>query len=161
VIGINSQIETGNTAAGGNVGIGFAVPIDTAKRILNDLKTTGKVQRAFLGVASTTVDGTLTSLNLPVAKGALVQTVEQGSPAQKAGIRGGQVSAQVQGQALRLGGDIITKIDGRAITSSDRLAQMVGDHKPGDVISVEFLRDGKRQSAQVKLAQRPNEQQTG
>jgi S1-C subfamily serine protease len=161
VIGINSQIETGNTAAGGNVGIGFAVPIDTAKRILNDLKTTGKVQRAYLGVASTTVDGTLTSLNLPVAKGALVQTVEQGSPAQKAGIRGGRVSAQVQGQALRLGGDIITKIDGRAITSSDRLAQMVGDHKPGDVISVEFLRDGKRQSAQVKLAQRPNQQQTG
>jgi S1-C subfamily serine protease len=161
VIGINSQIETGTTGAGGNVGIGFAVPIDTAKRILNDLKTMGKVQRAWLGIASLTINETLAALDLPVSKGALVQTVEPGSPADRAGIRGGAINAQVQGEPLTLGGDIITKADGRAITSSDQLSRVVADHKPGDTIGLEVLRDGRRQTLKVKLAERPAAQRSG
>src|SRR6185436_5713333 len=85
VIGINSQIETGGSGSEGNVGIGFAVPIDTAKQILNELKAGETVQRAYLGVTSMTVDGQFNQLPLPVDHGALVQTVEGGSPADKAG----------------------------------------------------------------------------
>src|SRR3954454_6080505 len=99
VIGINSQIETGGSSSG-NVGIGFAVPIDTAKRILDDLKKSGSVERASLGVTSATVDGSLSALDLPVKTGALVQRVEPGSPAATAGLRAGGISAQAHGQHL-------------------------------------------------------------
>ena len=98
VIGINSQIETGGSGTG-NVGIGFAVPIDTAKRIIPQLEKSGKVDRGFLGVSTTTIDSSLKDLNLPVAHGALVQKVTPGSPAAKAGIRGGDIPAQVDGYA--------------------------------------------------------------
>src|SRR4051812_26469865 len=129
VIGINSQIETGGSGAEGNVGIGFAVPIDTAKSILENLKKGESVQRAYLGVTSLTVDGQLDALNLPVSRGALVQTVESGSPADQAGLKAGNLQAQLQAGSgdndVVLGGDIITKVDDRPITSSDQLAQLV------------------------------------
>jgi len=105
VIGINSQIETGGSS-GGNVGIGFAIPIDTAKRLLPQLEKNGRVDRGFLGVESITVDKSLRDLNLPVDQGALVQTVTPGSPAAKAGIRGGDIVAQLNGNEVRLGGEI-------------------------------------------------------
>src|SRR4051794_24281878 len=89
VIGINSQIETGGQGSNGNVGIGFAVPIDTAKQILSALKKGQSVQRAYLGVQSLTVDGSLDALDLPVSHGALVQSVQAGGPAEKAGIKAG------------------------------------------------------------------------
>ena len=121
VIGINSQIETGGGGSGGNVGIGFAVPIDTAKSILENLKKGETIQRAYLGITSLTVDGQLDALNLPVDHGALVQRVEANSPADQAGLKAGDLQATLQGStsndSVVLGGDIITKIDGKAITS--------------------------------------------
>src|SRR5919202_606876 len=90
VIGINSQIATGGNG-NGNVGIGFAVPIDTAKRLLPELKRHGTVDRGFLGVETVPIDKTLRALNLPVDHGALVQAVPPGSPADQAGIRGGDI----------------------------------------------------------------------
>jgi S1-C subfamily serine protease len=154
VIGINSQIETGG-GSNGNVGIGFAIPIDTAKKILNDLKSGAAVQRAYLGVTSTTIDGSLAPLGLPAKHGSLVQSVTKGSPAEKAGLRAGDINAQVQGQPIVLGGDIITKIDGTPVKSSDQLATTVSDHKPGDKIKLTVLRDGKHRTIEVTLGNRP------
>ena len=156
VIGINSQIETGDGSRG-NVGIGFAVPIDTAKRIVPELREKGRVERAYLGVTSLTIDGSLSALDLPVKEGVLVQVVERGSPADKAGIRGGDIAAQVQGDSVRLGGDIITSVNGEKVKTSDDLIRLVSDRDAGDTIRVELLRDGKRRTVEVKLARRPNE----
>jgi S1-C subfamily serine protease len=160
VIGINSQIETGGSS-GGNVGIGFAVPIDTAKRILDDLKKSGSVERAYLGISSVTVDGSLDALDLPVKQGALIQRVETGSPAANAGLRAGDISAQVGGQQMMLGGDIVTKVDGKAIRTGEQLATLVAAHKPGDEIKLTIVRDGKVQALTVKLGNRPSTLQVG
>src|SRR5271166_4430308 len=92
VIGINSQIETGGSG-GGSVGIGFAVPINTAKSEIAQLEKGGTVSGAYLGVSTLTIDGSLAALNLPVSTGALVESVEKGSPAAKAGIKGGVPAA--------------------------------------------------------------------
>ena len=153
VIGINSQIATGGSG-GGSVGIGFAVPIDTAKRILPELKAKGRVDRAFLGVSSLTVDESLADLNLPADKGALVQTVSPGSPAAKAGIQGGTIDAQLDGTTVRLGGDIITAVDGRAIASADDLSAAIARKRDGDEVKITLLRDGRRRTVEVTLAQR-------
>jgi putative serine protease PepD len=163
VIGINSQIETGGAGSQGNVGIGFAVPIDTAKAILENLKKGESVQRAYLGVTSLTVDGQLDAIDLPVDHGALVQTVEAGSPAAQAGIKAGNLQATLQGSndPVVLGGDIITKVDGRAITSSDQLAQLVSAHKPGDKVKVELVRKKATKTVTVTLGKRPAALQTG
>jgi S1-C subfamily serine protease len=165
VIGINSQIETGGNGASGNVGIGFAVPIDTAKSILENLKKGQTVERAYLGVTSLTVDGQLDALNLPVSHGALVQSVEAGSPAEQAGLKAGDLPATLPGSgdngAVVLGGDIITKVDGKAITSSDQLSQLVSGHKPGDKVKVEFLRKKTTKTLTVTLGKRPSSLQTG
>jgi S1-C subfamily serine protease len=165
VIGINSQIETGGNGANGNVGIGFAVPIDTAKQILDSLKSGKSVQRAYLGVTSLTVDGTLDALDLPVKQGALVQSVQQGSPAEQAGLKAGDLQAQLQGQSssntVVLGGDIITKVDGKAITSDAQLAQLVAAHKPGDKVKMQIVRKKDTKSVTVTLGERPPTLQTG
>ena len=156
VIGINSQIATGGSG-GGNVGIAFAVPINTAKQIVPQLKDSGSVKRAYLGITGQTIDRTLDRLNLSTTSGVLVQTVQAGSPAAKAGLRGGDASATLDGSELRLGGDVIKKIDGKDIKTMDQVISIVGAKKPGDTVTVEYLRGGKTKTAQVKLAQRPSE----
>jgi S1-C subfamily serine protease len=165
VIGINSQIETGGGSSG-NVGIGFAVPIDTAKGILANLKKGQSVQRAYLGVTSLTVDGQLDALNLPVDHGALVQTVESGSPADLAGLKAGDLQATLSGgtsgsDAVVLGGDIITKVDGKAITTSDQLSQLITGHKPGDKVKIKIVRKKDTKTLTVTLGKRPAALQTG
>jgi S1-C subfamily serine protease len=160
VIGINSQIETGGSG-GGSVGIGFAVPINTAKTELSQLEKGGTVRGAYLGVSTLTVDGSLSALNLPVKNGALVETVEAGTPAAKAGIRGGNLEAQTAGGKVAVGGDIIVGVDGKPITSAEDLSGLIASKKPGDKISVEVRRatgNGgyERKTLQVTLAARPN-----
>src|SRR4051794_22709182 len=150
VIGINSQIETGG-GGNGNVGIGFAVPIDTAKEALPALKEGHAVERAELGVTTLTVDDSLQGLNLPVKSGALVQSVQHNSPADRAGLRGGDISAQLNGQDIQLGGDIITKLDGKDVPTSDDLALLIQGHKPGDKVELTYLRDGKAKTVAVTL----------
>jgi len=156
VIGINSQIETGGSG-GGNVGIGFAIPIDTAKRLLPELEKNGRVDRGFLGVDSLTIDSSLSDLNLPVDRGVLVQTVTPKSPAAKAGINGGNIVAQLDGNQIRLGGDIITAVDGRSIRTSDDLAQAIATKKEGDKVTIDAMRDGKKRTMTVTLAARPTQ----
>ena len=154
VIGINSQIETGGSG-NGNIGIGFAVPIDTAKSIIPELKKSGRVDRGYLGVSTAPIDKSLQGLNLPVDHGALVQSVTPGSPADKAGIRAGDISATLDGDPIQLGGDIITKVDGKEIRSSDDLTAAISDRKPGDKVKVTIVRGGRTKTVEVTLADRP------
>ena len=158
VIGINSQIETGGSS-GGSVGIGFAVPINTAKSELSRLEQGGTLRGAYLGLTSLTIDGSLSALNLPVKSGALVQSVQHGTPAEKAGIRGGSTTAE-NGQ-VAVGGDIIVSIDGKAVSSSEELASDIEARKPGDTITIGLLRaNGKggweHKSVSATLGSRPN-----
>jgi len=137
VIGINSQIETGGSS-GGSVGIGFAVPINTAKAEIAQLEKGGTLRGAYLGLTSLTVDGSLSALNLPVKSGALVQTVQKGTPAEKAGIHGGTITTE-NGQ-VAVGGDIIVGVNGKPVNSSEELSNAIGAKKPGDVVSIELKR---------------------
>jgi S1-C subfamily serine protease len=154
VIGINSQIETGGSG-NGSVGIGFAVPIDTAKRYIPELKRSGRVDRGYLGVSTKSIDKSLRGLNLPREQGALVQSVTPGSPADKAGIRAGDISATLDGDQIQLGGDIITEVDGKAINSNEDLTQAIAGHKQGDKVKVTIVRGGKEKTVEVTLADRP------
>jgi S1-C subfamily serine protease len=154
VIGINSQIETGGSG-NGSVGIGFAVPIDTAKRYIPQLKKEGRVDRGYLGVSTTTIDKSLQGLNLPRDHGALVQSVTPGSPADKAGIRAGDISATLDGQDIQLGGDIITEVDGKAINSNEDLTEAIAGRKQGDKVKVKIVRGDKEKTVEVTLGDRP------
>jgi S1-C subfamily serine protease len=154
VIGVNSQIETGGSG-GGNVGIGFAVPIDTAKEVIPQLRRGGSVQRAYLGVTTRTIDAGLDELNLASADGALVETVEPGGPADRAGLRGGGEEQAFGGDTVRLGGDIIKSIDGTKVRDSDDVSEVVAEKRPGDRVSLEILRGGTRTSVAVTLGRRP------
>jgi S1-C subfamily serine protease len=160
VIGINSQIESGGS--GGSIGIGFAVPINTAKTELPQLEKGGTLRGAYLGLVSLTIDGSLSGsgLNLPVKEGALVQEVESGTPAQKAGIRGGDISATINGQQIQLGGDIITKVDGKPVKNAEDLGNYIASHKPGDKVKIELIRSNngslQHKTVEVTLGERPN-----
>ena len=154
VIGVNSQIETGGSG-GGNVGIGFAVPIDTAKEVIPQLRRGGSVQRAYLGVTTRTIDASLDELNLASADGALVETVEPGGPADRAGLRGGGEEQGFGAETVRLGGDIMKSIDGAKVRDSDDVSQVIAGKRPGDRVRLEILRDGTRTSVAVTLGRRP------
>ncbi len=160
VIGINSQIETGGSGDG-SVGIGFSIPINTAKSEIAQLEKGGTVRGAYLGLTSLTVDGSLSALNLPVKAGALVQSVEPGTAAAKAGIRGGSVNTTTEDGQVAVGGDIIVKVDGKAVASSEDLANDIEEKKPGDTVSIELWRaagNGKyeRKTVSATLGERPN-----
>ncbi|MFZ2051037.1 MAG: trypsin-like peptidase domain-containing protein [Solirubrobacteraceae bacterium] len=160
VIGINSQIETSG-GSDGNIGIGFAVPINTAKQQLPQLEKGGTVSGAYLGVETISITGALAGLNLPVKEGALVTKVQQGTAAAKAGIHGGDVEAQTQAGAIPLGGDIIVGIAGTKVKSAEQLGELIDKYKPGDKVKVELLRpsgEGKysQKTVEATLSARPN-----
>ncbi|MGZ5333326.1 MAG: S1C family serine protease [Solirubrobacterales bacterium] len=156
VIGINSQIESGGGQ--GSVGIGFAVPINTASDVVKQLETTGEVKRAFLGVSGADVTpGLASAVNLPVDHGALVQQAYQGSPAARAGLKGGQTQATVGGQEVLLGGDIVVQVNGKDIQGMDEVVQAVNEAEPGDELKLTVLRDGKQQDITVRLGERPTQ----
>ena len=153
VIGINEQIAS---QGGGNDGLGFAVPINTAIRSLEQLKSTGKVQYAWMGVGLQTITSDIAStFNMKTQGGALVEKVYPDSPAAKAGIKAGDQTATVQGQDFTIGGDVITAADGQTITSADELIAFLTQKKPGDQVTLTVERDGKTQDVTVTLAERP------
>jgi S1-C subfamily serine protease len=155
VIGINSQIETGG-GSNGNVGIGFSIPINTAKAEIHQLETKGEVEHAYLGIQGGSITSELArDLNLPVQEGVLVQSVEKGGPAEKAGIEGGNTAATIEGAEVRLGGDIITEINGKKIHEMEDLIKLVNAAKPGEEMELKVLRDGKEKTATVTLGKRP------
>jgi S1-C subfamily serine protease len=151
VIGINSQIATGGGQ--GSVGIGFAVPINTARRLLPDLKAGETIERAYLGVQMQRVTKQLADdLNLASDHGALVAEVTPDSPADKAGLRGGRTQTA---QGVTAGGDLIVAIDGKAMRDEDAVASAVASHRPGDKVEVEFYRGNDKKTVTVELTKRP------
>lgn len=154
VIGVNSQIQS---TSGGNIGIGFAIPSNTVKRVADQLVDTGSVQHAYLGVSGTTIDKSLGSyLNLPVDHGVLLADVAKGSPADKAGLRAGDQQAVIDGETYALGGDIITRFDGKKVESMRQLVGYVGDRDPGDKVDIEYYRGSKKRTTSVSLVKRPD-----
>jgi S1-C subfamily serine protease len=152
VIGINSQIATGGNG-NGNVGIGFAIPINTVKAELPQLEKNGKVLHAYVGVSTAQLSSQdAKDLNLPTDKGALVQSVVPGGPAAKAGLRAGNTQTS---SGLVIGGDLIVKVDGKAINTPDDVASAVSTLKPGDKVQVQFYRDDKLKTVTVTLGNRP------
>jgi S1-C subfamily serine protease len=157
VVGVNAQIATNGVQA--NSGVGFAIPIDTAKDVIPKLRSDGKIERAYLGVSSAEVDADLArSLSLPTDHGALVQTVEQGGPAADAGIRGGRSRTQ---SGVLAGGDLIVKVGSRAIASPDDLSAAIGALEPGAEVRVELFRGSRQRTATVKLGTRPQQASRG
>jgi len=161
VIGINSQIATGGNG-NGNVGIGFAIPIDTVKAEIEQLKTNGEVEHAFIGVSGGTITPDLAkAINLPVEEGIIVQSVVKDGPADKAGIEGGSTSAEIDGAEVSLGGDIITEVDGKKVAGMEELVEVVNEAEPGDELELKIIRDGKPKTASITLGDRPDSVETG
>jgi S1-C subfamily serine protease len=152
VIGINSQIATGG--GGGSVGIGFAVPINTAKKISDQLRKKGRVEHAFLGITGVSITKSMAdNLNLPTDKGVLIQRAA--GPAAKAGVKGGDTQVSIGGADILLGGDVLTGIDGKRVDSMDNVIAVVDSRKPGDEVTVELQRGDKKRTVKVKLGNRP------
>ena len=156
VIGINAQIATGG-GGNGNVGIGFAIPIDTVRAEIEQLKTNGEVEHAFIGISGGTVTSELAkALNLPVEEGVIVQSVVKDGPADKArASKRGATSATIDGAEVSLGGDIITEVDGKKLKSMEELVEIIQGSKPGDELELTILRDGHEKTADVTLGTQP------
>jgi S1-C subfamily serine protease len=154
VIGINSQIES---QSGGNEGVGFAVPIKTAADVVSQLENGGEVHRAYLGISGADITPEIAhALNLPVDQGVLVERVLSNGPADDAGIKGPTGEATVAGQTFPVGGDIITKVDGKDVIGMDDVVSAVNEHKPGDEITLTVWSDGHQKDVTVKLGDRPS-----
>ena len=156
VIGINSQIETGGEGSDGNVGIGFAIPINTAKEEISALESGTADEHGYLGISGATITPELArAFNLPVEEGVLVQQVEEGGPAAAAGIQGATTAAEVEGQEFGLGGDIITAVNGEPIASTEDLVEKIEDSHAGESVELTVNREGQTATVSVKLAERP------
>lgn len=157
VVGINSQIATGGGGEG-NVGVGFDVPINTAKDVLQQILEDGSVSHAFIGITGGDVDPDIARLlNLDVDRGVLVQDVTKGGPADEAGIEGGDATMSVEGRQVKVGGDVITAIDGKDLSGIGDLVGMVNESDPGDQLELTINRGGETQQVSVKLGDRPQE----
>jgi S1-C subfamily serine protease len=153
VIGINSQIES---QSGGNDGVGFAVPIETAQDVVEQLLNDGEVRRAYLGITG----GELTpevarALELPVDQGVLVERVLSGGPADEAGIQGATGEATIGGQTYPTGGDVITRVEGKEVTGMEEVISAVNEKKPGDEITLTVINADGQRDVTVKLGDRP------
>jgi putative serine protease PepD len=152
VIGINSAIYT---PSGTTAGIGFAIPINTAKRIAQDLITDGRVHMAYIGVHTIPVAGYLAqALDLPVEEGLLVESAAKGGPAATAGVRGGDRVAQAEMQRIAIGGDVIVAVDGAKVANTMDLNIILNRKRPGDTVKLTVYRGGKKMEIPVKLGER-------
>jgi S1-C subfamily serine protease len=154
IIGINTQIAT---PSGGSVGIGFAVPINTAKMIIPDLISEGRVRRPYVKLMGYEITPELAEvLELPVGHGFLVARVQTDDSFGQGGIRGGRQTYRVGNSLMILGGDLIVDVDGQAIDSKDRLDRIISNKKPGDVVQVKFYRQNKLMTLHITLIERPS-----
>jgi putative serine protease PepD len=152
VVGVNAQIA-GDTGA--NVGIGFAIPSNTVKKISSQLIDSGKVEHAYLGVQVQTIPGTVAS-QLNIVEGVELTKVLNGKPADKAGLRASTGEKTVDGDVYATGGDVITAVDGQKVTTSEELQRAVDAKKPGDTVSITYWRNGDSHTVKVTLATRPS-----
>jgi putative serine protease PepD len=155
VIGVNAQIETGGGSQG-NVGIGFAIPINTIRNVAAELIKNGKADHAFLGIEGKTLEPNIGRLfHLPVASGVLVASVRPGTGAAKAGLKAATDQVTVEGESWPAGGDVIVKLDGQPVPSVERLVDLIASKAPGDEVNLEVVRESSRVHLNVKLGRQP------
>ena len=157
LIGVNTMIYS---PSGGSVGIGFAVPVDTAKRIVPDLIKYGMVKRGWIDAEYVQLFPALIEYMrekgdaLPIEKGLLVSSTKRGGNADRSGIRGGSTPVRYYQSVFNVGGDVIVAVDGMEVSSLADLYSALEDNKPGDSVRVEYYRGSKRLSATVTLSDR-------
>jgi len=156
VLGINAQIRS---RSGGGEGVGFAIPADAVRRSIRELRAKGRVPYGFLGVSAQPLFPQLARfLDLPVSSGALIAEVEGGSPAGEADLKGGTGKREFQGNPdVPTGGDVIVSVDGRKLTRTEDLADVIAGKNEGDEVELDVIRDGERRDVKVKLTRRPVE----
>jgi putative serine protease PepD len=160
VIGVNTAIATSNAGARGNIGIGFAVPINTVRAVASQLIDKGRVEHAFLGVGAMPITSEVARLfDLPVKRGLLVQRVYAASGAEEAGLRAGTTEVVVAGQSYRLGGDVIVSVEGTPVAEPEDLREAVSGKKPGDKLTVEAYRGSEKKRFEVRLGHQPGSAQ--
>ena len=157
VIGVNSQIAAGDTGASGNIGIGFAVPINTVRTVAAQLIKSGYVEHAYLGITARAVTPNAARLfKLPINHGLLVASVQPSSGAARAGLRAGRQNVTLAGETYPLGGDLIGAISGNPLYSIDQLRDQIADKKPGDRVQLDVYRGDQRRTVTVKLGRQPS-----
>lgn len=155
VIGVNTQIETGGVSTG-NVGIGFAVPADTVRNVVGQILRTGRVAHPHLGIQGHPITSEVAkTYRLPVQEGVLVESVSDGTGADRAGLRAGDTDVVVSGETYILGGDIIVAADGKKVSSIEELRDAIAAHKPGEKIKLQIYREAKKTSVTITLGRRP------
>jgi S1-C subfamily serine protease len=151
VIGINTMILS---SVGQNSGVGFAIPINTAKAVLNDLMTLGRVRRPALGVSTIPISPELADeIGLAADYGLLIVQVTPGGSADQAGLRGGTERAYLGNTPIMLGGDLIVAIDGQKVEDEDDLAQVMNNHRAGDTVKITIYRGKKKMDVNVALGE--------
>ena len=152
VVGVNAQIES---ESGGNDGVGFAIPSNTARSIVSQLLESGEVAHAYLGITMVTIPSGVAE-QLDLVAGVEVTDVRSGTPAADSGLEAATGTTTVNGQDYPTGGDVIVAFDGASITSADELQSAVDAKRPGDTVSITLVRDGKRRTIRVTLETRPS-----
>jgi S1-C subfamily serine protease len=154
VLGINAQIKT---SSGGGEGVGFAIPVDAVRRSLRELRSKGRVDYGYLGVTTMSLWPQLARrIDAAGAEGALVQEVEDNSPAERAGLRAGDDEITFQGQPdIVTGGDVILAVDGERLTRRHDLTDVISTYGAGDSVTLTVVRDGDRRAVKVELGPRP------
>jgi S1-C subfamily serine protease len=156
VIGIITRIRS-SSSSGGNVGVGFAVSVDTVNRSIDQIRSDGEVRYAYIGISSQPLYPQLADkLGLPVDNGALIADIVNNGPADKAGLKGGGKEIRFQSSLVKVGGDVITRVNGKRIGPGNDFSSLVTRFRPGDTITVEVYRGGDRRTARVTLTERPN-----
>jgi S1-C subfamily serine protease len=152
VIGINSMIATGGSNQ--SAGIGFAIPINTAKAVLNDLITLGTVRRPSLGIVSLPIGPELAQeIGLPADYGVLIIRVVPGGAADRAGLKGGTERAYLGASQIMIGGDLIVAIDNETIGDQQDLSNAMNRHRAGDTVTVTIFRGKRKMNVQVQLGE--------
>jgi S1-C subfamily serine protease len=156
VIGVNSQISTGNTGQQGNLGIGFAMPSNAVRNIVVQIIQNGHVEHAYLGIRAQGLTPSIAEqYRLPVKRGLLVASVQPGSAAAKAGLKGATNNVVVAGETWAVDGDIILAADGVSTPTVNKLSDVVASHKPGDTIELVVQRGTTKSTIEVKLGRQP------
>jgi S1-C subfamily serine protease len=153
VIGINEQIAS---SSGSNSGVGFAIPVTSVRYSLDQLRQDGNVEYAFLGVTSESLYPQLADhLGIDTKSGALITDVVNGSPADDAGLKGSTGETTFQLQHVKTGGDVVVAVDGKPVFQNNDLSELIAQHKPGDTVKLDVIRDGHRATVDVTLGSRP------
>jgi len=158
VIGVNAQIETTGTSES-NMGVGFAIPVSILQRVIPALVSSGHYDWSYLGIQGGTVNPALVkAMNLPVERGAYIDIVTAGTPAEAAGLKGSSDTTTQDGRTIDIGGDIITAIDGQQVNTFDDLLVYLSLHtSPGQKVTLSILRDNQPQDVNVTLGTRPTQ----